>query len=108
MPHSNIVPLWARNAAAAQAELRAIAQDSARVRFTEHARKRMRQRHITTMQVLRCLRFGTVVEGPAPTIQGNWELTVEVLSAGDVVRVAAAIDQDAQGHYVIIVTVYYS
>ncbi len=32
---------------------------------------------------------------------------MESLSAGDVLRVAAALDQDEDGNYVVIITAYY-
>jgi len=86
--------------------LREIAADSARVFVTKHARKRMRERHITLTQVLCCLRNGRITEGPARSTKGNWEMTVEVLSAGDTVVVVAALDIDDRGEYVLVVTAY--
>lgn len=67
----------------------------------------MRKRRITRVQVLRCLANGKITEGPARGIKGNWKVSVEALSAGDVLRVVAALDQDDRGNYVIIVTAYY-
>ncbi|WP_108986013.1 DUF4258 domain-containing protein [Candidatus Phycosocius bacilliformis] len=43
------------NDANARRLLREIAQDSSNVIFTAHARKRMKERKITSMQVLACL-----------------------------------------------------
>lgn len=107
MSDGNIVPLWARDPARAREHLRTVAQDSARVFFTAHARQRMRERRISTSQVLRCLRHGNVIEGPAPNPRGNWEVLVEVLSAGDVIRVAAALDQEPSGHFIVVITAYH-
>jgi hypothetical protein len=82
-------------------------KDTARVIFTNHALKRMRQRKITTMQVLACLRKGQIVEGPAPSIKGNWECKLRWQQAGDIVTVVVAIDQHpVTGEKVLIITVY--
>jgi Domain of unknown function (DUF4258) len=57
--------------------VRDAARDSARVFLTPHAEQRIYQRKITRTQVLDCLRKGSIIEGPAPTINGEWECTVE-------------------------------
>lgn len=80
--------------------------DSSRVIFTAHAEKRMRQRKITRTQVLRCLTHGHVIEGPAPSIKGNWEMKMEVMSAGEIVVVVAALEKDDSGNFAVIVTVF--
>ena len=82
-----------------------IAQDSARVVLTFHAKKRMRQRRILLSQVLHCLRKGRVVEPAHQDIHGCWKCTLEALVSGDRVRVAAAVSQDESGELVIVVTV---
>ncbi|MFO1255825.1 MAG: DUF4258 domain-containing protein [Sphingomonadaceae bacterium] len=46
------------NDASALKLLREIAEDSGRVIFTRHALQRMRQRKVSTAQVLTCLRRG--------------------------------------------------
>ena len=90
----------------AQQILREIAEDSGRVFFTNHAEQRMLARHITRTQVLRCLKHGKLVEGPARDPHGKWLLTTEVLSAGDVVKVVAALDSDSSGNLVLVITTY--
>ena len=86
--------------------IREIAQDSSRVVITLHARKRMLQRRISRPQVLECLLKGQLAEGPALDIHGNWTCTLRWRHAGDYVRVAAAIKQDAAtGRKVIVITV---
>ena len=67
----------------------------------------MAKRRITDVQVLRCLANGQIKEGPARGIKGNWEFAIEALSAGDVLRVAVALDQDKDGNHVVIITAYY-
>jgi hypothetical protein len=83
--------------------MRELARDSGYVVFTDHALKRMRQRHVTPRAVLECLSKGTIVEGPAMGIRGTWELAVEPMGAGRKLRVACAIDPPRR---LIVVTVY--
>lgn len=83
-----------------------LAADSSRVFFTAHAEERMRERIITRTQVLRCLRHGSITEGPARDPHGKWVVRMEVLSAGDVLRVVAALDNDGDGNLVLVITTY--
>jgi hypothetical protein len=83
------------------ARVRALAGSSENVVFTNHARKRMRQRGITDLQVLEVLRRGSVAEGPAPDIYGNWKATLRKLVAGQDVNVAVALSNGA-----VVITVY--
>ena len=55
------VPLRMNDATALKV-LREIAQDSAQVIFTHHARQRMRQRKVSPVQVLSCLQRGIGIE----------------------------------------------
>jgi len=86
--------------------IKEIAEDSSRVIFTAHAEKRMRQRKISRIQVMRCLTHGRVIEGPAPSIKGNWEMKMEVMSAGEIVTVVVALEKDDAGNYAVIITVF--
>jgi hypothetical protein len=87
--------------------LQEIAADSAKVVFTAHAEQRLKQRRISKMQALKCLRQGTMVEGPARDIKGNWKITLQVLSAGSPIKVVAALDYNAEkGNYAIVITAF--
>jgi len=83
-----------------------ICADTSRVFISTHAEKKMMQRDITRSQVMRCLRSGAITEGPARGIKGNWELTMNVLSAGDSVTVVAALDNDENGNHILVITAY--
>ncbi len=83
--------------------LREIAQDSARVIFTAHARQRMRQRKVSPVQVLACLQRGIVSEPVALDLHGNWKLTVSHWVAGKDLDVAVAIDVPNRA---IVITVF--
>jgi hypothetical protein len=89
----------------ALAIIREVAQDTSRLYYSAHARKRMRQRHITPIQVVRALRSGKLVEGPAQAIGGNWECVVEYVSAGQPIRVVLAIELVDPASYVTVITV---
>lgn len=82
-----------------------VAADSSRVVVTAHAKKRMRKRRILLTQVLHCLRRGNVIEPAHLDIGGCWKCTLESHVSGDIVRVAAAIDRDADGELVVVITV---
>lgn len=83
-----------------------IAQDSNRVFYTKHAKLRMRERKISTIQVQCCLRHGLVTENPYRDEHGNWKVRLEVLSAGESVTVVAVIDRDAEGEMILVITSY--
>lgn len=91
------------NDATALKVLREIAQDSARVIFTDHAQKRMRKRKVSPMQVLTCLQRGIVSEPVALDVHGNWKLTVAHRVAGKDLNVAVAIDLPKRA---IVITVF--
>ena len=86
-------------------KLRAIAKDSLRVVLTNHAKQRMKKRHINLRQVMECLRKGWIYEPAHLTIQGDWKATIEHQYAGDLVRVAVAIERQEDGDLAVVVTV---
>lgn len=91
------------NDASALKLLREIAADSAQVIFTHHALQRMRQRKVSTSQVLTCLQRGIVAEPVALDLHGNWKLTVTHRAAGAELDVAVAIDLPNRA---IVITVF--
>ncbi len=96
------IPLRMNDATALKL-LREIAQDSANVIFTDHARQRMRQRHVTATQIIACLQRGIVSEPVALDLHGNWKLTVTHRAAGRDLNVAVAIDVPKRA---IVITVF--
>lgn len=86
-------------------KLRAIAMDSHRVFLTNHAKRRMRQRRISQRQIFECLRKGRICEPAHLSIHGDWKATLEHQYAGDVVRVAVAIERQEDGEMAVVVTV---
>ncbi|MDT8383098.1 MAG: DUF4258 domain-containing protein [Gammaproteobacteria bacterium] len=83
-----------------------IAKTSGRVFFTDHAEERMQERQITRAQVLRCLRSGRIIEGPAKGQNDDWTFLMEVISAGDIIKTAAALGFDSDGNRIVVITVY--
>lgn len=87
--------------------IREVAKDSARVFFSPHASKRMRERHITRAQVFECLLRGTISEPPHRDMHGNWKCNVSRLHAGDEITVAVGFKRDEKtGDYLIVITVF--
>lgn len=86
-------------------KLRGVAKDSHRVILTKHAKQRMKQRRINLRQLLECLRKGRIYEPAHLTIQGDWKATLEHQYAGDVVRVAVAIERQEDGDQAVVITV---
>lgn len=80
--------------------------DTGRIIWTEHARERMRDRDITTSQVMRCIRHGKITEGPAPEMKGDWRMTLDVLAAGDPLRVVVVLTHDDSNDLIIVVTTH--
>ncbi len=83
-----------------------IANESSKVFFTDHAEKRMKQRKITRMQVIRCLQHGRFSEGPYLDIKGNWKFNIGTFSAGEHLTVVAAFEKDTSGNHVVVITAY--
>jgi len=87
--------------------IRAAAEDSARVFFTTHAIQRMKLRKITRVQVLDCLRRGTISEPPHRDVHGNWKCNVSRFHAGDTITAAVGLKRDEKtGDYLIVITVF--
>jgi hypothetical protein len=89
-----------------QRMIREAAADTARVFFTSHAKKRMRERKITSTQVYECLRKGVISDHARVNIKGSYQCTMTWRHAGDEVSVAAALERDDAGNWVAIVTVF--
>jgi Domain of unknown function (DUF4258) len=83
--------------------LRAIAADTGNVVFTDHVRRRMRERKVTAAQIIRCLRSGFVSESASLDAHGNWRLAVTARDAGHDITVAVAIDAPTRA---IVITVF--
>ena len=86
--------------------IKAAAADSANVYFSRHASERFEERDISTIDVLECLRNGTVTEGPAQSSRGNWQFTVSRFCAGQSITVAGALELDDDGNHIIVITAY--
>lgn len=86
--------------------IRRLARDSCNVFVTSHAKKRMKQRRITLMQVLSCLRKGVITEPVHQDINGDWKCTMLYRWAGDEVSVATALRRGNEGEWIAVVTVF--
>ncbi|PJK07968.1 hypothetical protein CO610_07330 [Lysobacteraceae bacterium NML95-0200] len=104
--HSNGLP---RNLTDTEAlkMVRDLAAEGGRVVFSEHARQRMRQRDVSTQQVMQVLLRGEVVEPVRwDSERRNYRLKLRALTAGEDVEVPCAIDvEQLMGQVVIVITV---
>jgi len=85
--------------------LRLIVADSSKVVLLRHAKERMRERKVSFRQVLDCLRLGRLAEKAHQSIQGDWKATLEHQCAGEIVRVAVAIEEQESGDLAVVITV---
>lgn len=106
MQQNTVLQFHDLSPSAAAKKLRLIAEHSEKVLLTNHAKVRMRQRKITLPQIICCLKHGRIVEGPARNTRGDWEIKLEVISAGDVINGVFVLQYDiTQQDYVLVVTV---
>jgi len=80
--------------------------DDGRVFFARHAEQRMVERGITRKQVLCCMKNGRFAEEPHRGPGGDWKMTLDSVSAGDVITVVAALDYDHERNITIVITAY--
>jgi hypothetical protein len=86
--------------------IREAAVDTARVFFTPHTKKRMRERKITPTQIHDCLRHGSVSEPAHTNAKGHWQCSLTRRHAGDEVTVVTVLERDENGDWVVVVTVF--
>jgi hypothetical protein len=72
--------------------VRMIAADSNNIIVTTHANKRSKQRRITRLQIERCVRSGTITEGPFINSIGNWQMNLTRYAAGEEITCSVAIE----------------
>ncbi len=93
------------NDATALKMVKELATDSSNVFMAHHATIRKGQRHVSDLEILKCLRNGRVVERVHKTAHGNWKLTIGHFLMQRNIRVAVALDNGDDGNYLIVVTV---
>ena len=82
-----------------------LAEDSANIIVTDHARKRMRRRNILMTQVQKVLLRGRLIEHAHKDIYGCWKCTLQLTVSGDLIKVAAALGEDDHKNKVVVITV---
>ncbi|MGN6480281.1 DUF4258 domain-containing protein [Luteibacter sp.] len=107
---SNVVPMrpqlpktLTRDEAAAL--VLGILDDGGKIIWSEHAEQRMDERDVTVRQVIQVLRRGNVTAAPVFTVDRDWKITMEAITAGDNLRVVVAVDVDRMGFMMLVVTV---
>ena len=86
----------------AEATIRALALNSARIIITDHAQARMEERDFTLTDLTRVLQFGSVINNPRRTPQGDWSCKVVMRLRGS--RDAGVVTVIAKGDRLIIIT----
>lgn len=84
--------------------IRARAKDSANIVPVGHALRAMRKRRVDRLQVERCLRRGTITEGPyVPTNSrtGDWRCNMHAHIGGEWIRIVVEI---AAGTQLLVIT----
>ena len=107
MKNHNIVALPCKTDADWILRISAIAHQSGNVLFTHHAKQRLAERDLTRKQVLTVLQNGTFAEFPAKSVKGNWEFRMRYHICGEMISVAAALDANAKGETIIVITAYF-
>ena len=82
-----------------------VAQDSSKVILLPHAKQRMRQRKVLFTQVIQVLTRGAVIEHAHRDIYGNWKCTLELLIAGDRIKVVTVLQESKHHDTVVVITV---
>lgn len=98
-------PLWTKQ----QLEdlVHALAQDSAKVIFTDHCLERMAERGVSTIEVMRCLTRGSIVRGPAYSHDHkNIEFRMSEPHPRDIVCVVVAVNPEPEPNQLLTITVW--
>jgi hypothetical protein len=90
-----------------EATIRRLACNSSNVRMTQHALEKLEERGLTMTQVYRCLQSGIFVEGPtlSSEVQVGWKFRMQVLSAGEYVRVVGKLTEQGED-YILVITLF--
>jgi len=72
--------------------VRVLAADSSNIVIIPYGQRRTRQRNITRPQVEKCVRLGTIQEGPFLNGHGHWQMNLFRHAAGEQVTCVIAID----------------
>jgi hypothetical protein len=101
-PSAEVVPLERRQIAAQQPDhlseadalriVRLLAVDSANIVVIPYGKRRTKQRKITRPQIEKCVRLGTIQEGPFLNQYGNWQFNLFRHAAGEQVTCVVAIE----------------
>lgn len=76
--------------------VRRLASDSDNIVVIPYGRMRARQRRIERRSIERCVRMGTIAEGPFLNAHGNWQMNLYRHAAGEALTCVVAIDWPAK------------
>lgn len=101
-PSAQVIPLQRGNLTASQPDslseadalkiVRMLAANSVNIVIIPYGKRRAKQRKITRPQIEKCVRLGTIQEGPFLNSHGNWQFNLYRHAAGEQVTCVVAID----------------
>lgn len=79
-----------------------------RIRWSNHVKERMRERGVTTGQIITLLKSKHSVfrEGPYLEANGDWKFNLKGLAAGKVIELAVALKNHKESPMSVLVTVW--
>lgn len=79
-----------------------------RIRWSNHVKERMRERGVTTGQIITLLKSKHSVfrEGPYPEVNGDWKFNLKGLAAGKVIELTVALKNHHDSPMSVLVTVW--
>lgn len=100
---------WSGSNAQIEREIKLVAQDSSRVRFSDHGNVRRNQWHFSTDDILNALRTGALdpEEPPATDVRGRLG-TAMIGKAldGERIKVAVGLKEDDKGNLIVVITTF--
>ena len=86
---------------------RTVELDEGGVRFTYHAKTRMQERGVSSIQVINVMKSQSsrMNEGPYQAPGGDWKCEIEGCAAGVAIKIALAIQDYPDEEKVIVITV---
>ncbi|ALS97166.1 DUF4258 domain-containing protein [Lacimicrobium alkaliphilum] len=79
-----------------------------RIRWSRHVKERMKERRITSGQILTLLKSKHSIfrEGPYPEANGDWKFNLKGMAAGNVIELAVALKNHHCSPSSVLITVW--
>ncbi|TBR41380.1 DUF4258 domain-containing protein [Marinomonas agarivorans] len=79
-----------------------------KIRWSQHIKRRMNERGITTKQILILLKSQHSVfrEGPYPDFYGNWQFNIKGMAAGEIIELTVVLKNHHDSPNAALITVW--